>query len=182
MAQSVQFDVTKSKIVARLQSYVTRGRDARALLNGPILQIYKNAQYERFKTENSSETGQWKPLSTKPIKPWWIKNQEDRADEVNAWESGGYAAAKRYIYKDFPGGGEKIMVGTGKLEAGLTGDIGSGFKKIVTSRSLVISLDDSTVPYAKYAALERTFMSFGAITIDKMKAAIRDYMVRYDNG
>ncbi len=181
MAQSVQFDSTKSRIIARLQSYKEKARDARALLNGPILQVYKNAQYQRFQTENSSETGQWKPLSTKPIKPWWIKNSEDRAGEVAAWESGGYEAAKRFIYKDFPGGGSKMMIGTGRLFKGLTGDVASGFKKVVTSKSLVISLDDGIVPYAKYAALERPFMSFGNSTIEKIQEIIRKYMVE-DHG
>ncbi len=182
MAQSVKFEATESRIIGRLQSYIHKARDARALLNGPILQVYKNAQLKRFETENTSETGQWKPLSTKPLKPWWISNKEDRSAEVEAWESGGYAAAKRFIYKDYPGSGEKLMIGTGKTYKGLTGDVSSGFKKVVTTRSLVISLDDATVPYAKYAALERPFMSFGTDTIEKIQEMIREYMMGDKHG
>lgn len=168
---SVSFDDQENAITARLNSYILKAKDARALLNGPILSVYQNAQIQRFQTENASETGQWEPLSTKPLFYYWGTDPD-----LKGYFAGGYAEWKKRKYAGYPGGGEKIMIATGALSEAAIGR-GAGFRKVVTTRSLMVSVDDETIPYAKYAAMHRPFMNFGGNTINQMKDMIKDFML-----
>ena len=177
---SVSFTQTKDGITAKLNAMVSKSQNCAAFLTNVIYPMYVEAQQERWMTENSSETGAWVPLSTKPIKPWWIsKKQDDGESLIQAYETGGYAAAKRILYKGFPGGGNALGIAKGKLSDNVIGKngVGSGLNRIVTPNSMTLAIDDSLIPYAKYYARIRPVMFFGDATIEKMKAAIGTYLM-----
>lgn len=149
---TVSYKCTENKIQARLSSMIERARDPRAFLNTVIFDMYKQAQLNRWATENESETGRWQP----------IKNKY-------------YEARKRRRYAGFPGSGQKLMIAKGNLVYSASGK--KNLKKVVTNRGMILSIDDGAVPYAKYAATLRPIMSFGPNTIGQMRLAIGRFMM-----
>lgn len=131
---------------------INRAKDPRAFLNTVILNMYANAQLQRWQSENSSETGQWTQLNQK------------------------YAKYKKKRFASFPGAGNALMIATGKLSmaASLRGP---GYKKLVSVNSLEVSIDDTVIPYAKYAAVKRPIMQFGGATIESMKTVLGKYLM-----
>ncbi len=150
---TVNFKTTSNRIEGKLNAMITRAQDPRAFLNTTMVNMYANAQIQRWETANASETGTWPALDKD------------------------YEAAKKIRFAGFAGAGNAIMVATGKLSNAAILR-GGGVKKIVTTRALEISIDDSVIPYAKYAAQKRPFMSFGAQTIEKMQEAIKKYLIK----
>lgn len=149
---TVTFKTTSNKIEATLQSMVSKAKNPIPFLRRVIYPMYQQAQLNRWQTENSSETGQWMPLNTK------------------------YSEDKKRRYAGFPGGGNAIMIATGKLSKAAFGQT-SDLKRVITTSGMILTIDDGSIPYAKYAALKRPFMTFGGNTIGMFQDAIRKWML-----
>ena len=153
---TVSFKTTEDRIQSRLNDMIAKGRDASAILNTTIMDMYFQAQVIRWQTENSSEGAQWANYASK-----------------------NYAIYKQKKYASFPEGGRRKMIATGHLIKVATGQLGMGgaLKKVVTPNRLTVSIDDGETPYAKYVAKDRPIMAFGTDTRTMMRLAIGKYMM-----
>ena len=153
---TVTFAQTDNRITGKLTEMIGRARDARGFLQRVILPMYLEDQKKRFQSENNTETGQWAALNPK------------------------YEKLKKTKYAGFPGSGNAILVGTGKLSDAVL--LVSGGNKVITQNSITISVDSGVVPYAKYVQEKRQFMSFGGSSINQFKDAIRLYLMGHLHG
>jgi len=145
---------TKAGIEQRLKDMISRGRSVSAYLNRNLLQQFKDAQNERWQTENSSQGDQWEALD--PL----------------------YARQKKKRFASFPGSGNVMMVATGRLSQGAMGENSEYYYKVVTDRSFIFGINLGSLPYAKYPGMKRPFMSFSQDTVTEWKEGIKAYIVR----
>lgn len=127
---------------------INSATDIRAYFNTVVLEQYKNAQRERWMTENASEGSRWKDLNTD------------------------YAASKLTRFAGFPGGGRKMLIATGKLFENVFSP-----RKVVKPRTMELFVSTSDVPYARYVDEERPFMRFGRTTRSEILDGIRNYLL-----
>lgn len=120
-------------VTARLNKIIERGRDSRAFMVRVVRPTYQNAQRKRFMTENQSAGAQWAPLNPK------------------------YAKYKLTKFKDFPGGGTKINIATGKMFNTLVLQESGSYSEIATEFSYILAFDS---PYMKYVDEVRPIMQF----------------------
>lgn len=142
----------QDKITQDLKAMVSRANAVSSFLNRNIFQMYQKAQIERFQTENASETGQWQSLNSK------------------------YLKRKKKKYASFPGGGNAVMIATGKLKDAATGR--ANFTKLVTNTSFTISIDLGSIPYAVYPGKMRPYMEFSDATENSWSQAITDFITK----
>lgn len=110
-----------------------------------LLPMYKNAQIQRWMTQNASEGETWKPISSS-----WIKRKQ---------------ALKIKDEERYPGG-QAVMIFTKTLFKAVT-TIDRKFSRVLaTSKTFTVA---TTLPYAKYANAQRPFVGFGKSTDDKFK-------------
>lgn len=150
----ISFKQKKDTVSQYQKELLSRAAGLQAVLNGPIFKIYQKGQISRWQSENASETGQWPTLNAK------------------------YQTYKRKKFAGYPGGGTKMMIATGNLYAGATGQDTGKFTKIATNRKLSVNINDGALPYAKRVAVTRPFMTFNpdGDTIQQMKAIIAQYI------
>jgi len=134
----------------KLDTMISRAKNARAYLNRIAYPMYQEAQLERWKTENVSEGAPWKRLSPR------------------------YLAQKKIRFASEPYSGRKMLVATGRLLKSVVGSERRYHRKIVTDKKLIIS---TTVPYAAEVAEVRPFMVFGNNTKKKILEGFRKYVV-----
>lgn len=151
MADGARTQVKNPGVRDSLNAMVSRARNIRSYLNTVVVRQYQDAQMKRFQTENESEGATWVPLTPR------------------------YLAQKLIKYAESPGGGRKMLIATGRLsDAALMR--GEGYYKIVDNRSIRIGIDDGMIPYAKYVARTRPFMTFGSDTLAQMRAGIKNFI------
>lgn len=148
---SISYLKKQDGITQKLNSMCSRAKDVRAYLDTVVVQQYQKAQIKRWETENQSETGQWKELSS------------------------AYSQYKPRRFAKYPGAGKVLMIATGKLVDAATMR-GSGYTKMVTNYGMTIAMDTGSIPYAKYVANLRPFMSFGDSTISQMRQGLTNYI------
>ena len=137
-----------------LEGMVQRGKSVSAYLSRVVWPKYQKAQNERWQTENSSQGDHWVPLNVQ------------------------YARYKKKKFASYEGGGNKMMIATGKLSKGARGVDAGYFYKIISDSSFVIGMNLSSVPYAGYAGDARPYMEFSDDTLSDWKAGIRDYICK----
>ncbi len=135
----------------RLEGMIARGRSPSAFLNRNFLAMFKNAQRERFQTENSSQQGKWKALD-----PLYVRRRR----------------------KAFPGSGNAILVRTGRMAQGAQAIDSAYYYKTVSDDRFVLGINLGALPYATYPGRTRPFMSFTEETLTKWHQAIGDYIFR----
>jgi len=142
-AKGIRFEM--EACFARLDQMVTNARPEaiRGFFMRIILPLYKNAQRERWMSENASEGEQWMQLTSEA-----------------------YAKRKKKIAaeKSYPGGGTKLMILSGALVGAATGD-GPGLYAIASGTQFTIGIDIGQVDYAGYASEKRPTMKFSDETI-----------------
>jgi len=138
-------------VTTRLDSMIATGKDPRAFMLKIVRPAYQAAQRKRFATENQSEGQKWSPLNSK------------------------YAEYKLKKFKDFPGGGRKINIATGKLVNSLLLQDATLVNELVTHTSYVISIK---VPYAKYVDEARPIMQFRKQFTQDLKKQFTSWMLR----
>lgn len=150
---NVSFLRKQNDVTDRLNAMVTRARDVRSYLNTTVVRQYQTAQLNRWQTENASESDTWDSLN-------------DR-----------YAKWKAKKFASYPGGGKVMLVREGKLVSAATlRDGGASSYKIVTQTGIRIGINDGNLPYAKWVAGKRPFMSFGDATLSEMRAGLRAFI------
>lgn len=164
---------TSDGIGQALNAFIQRGKTVQAYLNRKAYRQYQTAQKERWQSENTSETGQWAPLSTKPFFAYWEKGPDGK---FGTYYAGGYEEQKKYLYAEFPGGGNALMIATGKLSQAAMGR-GDGKLKVITNTTMTVGIDDSAIPYGKWAAEARPFMHFGPTTIQKITGDLARWLI-----
>lgn len=103
-------------------------------LNRYLYPKYQQVQIDRWKTENQSQTGQWKALTSK------------------------YKKQKAKKFAAYPGAGQALMIATGRLASAAQGR--NNGLKIVTDRSITVGVDGGALSYAKYPGAVRPYMEF----------------------
>lgn len=122
-------------------------------LDRVVYRQYQKAQRKRWETENSdnfSAGGHWEALDP------------------------GYAAYKRKKFASYRGGGEKILIATGRLFEGVIGP-SQDHEKLVTERQIIIS---TSVPYAHYVDEDRTFTKFSPMFYSDVYQGLKEYLVK----
>lgn len=143
-------------VIKRLKKAIENvGRDFDAVLSRDVLTLYKNAQAQRFKTSNASETGRWKELNPN------------------------YKAWKRKAARRFPGGGQVMGIFTSRLYKAATMQNLEDTSAITRGRSLFINI---TVPYAGYFDQVRTISQFGPKTRQSFKDRVAKYISKQVKG
>jgi hypothetical protein len=130
------------------------GRDFDAILSRDILQLYKNAQAKRFKSQNQTEGDPWPQLNPT------------------------YARWKARYAKTHPGtfmgGGRAMGIATGRLYKAATMQNLNDTQAITRGRTLFINI---SVPYAGYFNEVRNISSFGPQTRQAFKDRIAKFIV-----
>lgn len=145
-------------IQQRLRGMLSRTDTIQSYLNRNLLRQFQQAQMKRWMTENDSEGGKWKPLTPK------------------------YAKYKRRKFSSAPGGGNALMVATGRLASGAQARDSSYFYKIVTNSSFTLGINLSALPYAAYPGRTRPYMQFSKETLRQFKQGILDYLAHGEGG
>jgi hypothetical protein len=136
MMARASFRKTSDVLGKSLQAMVDRGRSLSTYFNRALFPQYQQAQIERWETQGSSQGEEWAPL-TKP-----------------------YATRKKKLFAAFPGAGNVLMVATGRLASGAQGKDAANYVKLITDSMIRVSVNLSTLPYAKYPGVMRPFMIF----------------------
>lgn len=142
-----------------------------------IYKVYQRLQTKRFMTENSSEGEKWGALNSD-----YKKYKEKRY--------GGGPKRDGGTWKSWPGGGRKMLIGTGTLAGAVIGP-GSPFdssgisahRALFTSSQMTISVETSGMnaegkpfDYAEYVNDKRPFMEFSDASIEEMKKELTQFI------
>ncbi len=103
----------------------------------------------RWASENATEGGSWRALNAS------------------------YAIQKLKRYANFPGGGRKMLIATGRLVDSVTGDNKQDHYKLVAGNRLETG---TRVDYAKYVAEDRPFTAFGQTTVKDLTDSLNSYI------
>lgn len=145
--------VTHDGISDALNGMLSRAQTIQTFLRRVIYPQYTRAQERRWMTENMEDGARWAP--------------------VNAL----YARRKRSRYASYPGAGEKLMVATGRLSFAAVGR-GAGAYRMITNDKFVVGIDDTVVPYAKWAAETRPVMEFSDDRVRSWTKQVSEYIRR----
>jgi hypothetical protein len=151
MSDQIKVKVSPDGAIAQLRAMLDRGKLVRGWLNRVAYPMLVQIQRYRWESENLSEGGQW--VALKPE----------------------YATRKLKKFADYPGGGRKILIATGRLVQGMTGDNKSDHYKLVTDTSLEVG---TTVSYAKYVDEKRTITRLSSNTIQALRESLSKYITR----
>lgn len=149
MADSVGLTISQNGIEKTLSGMLSRSGLVRGWLNRVGYPMVIQAQRMRWASEGATEGDSWKPLNPS------------------------YAIQKLKRFKDFPGGGTKMLIATGRLVDSVTGDNTAEHYKLVTDESLEVG---TRVPYAKYVDEERDFHTLSVETEDNIRSSLKAYL------
>ena len=130
------------------------GRDFDAILSRDILQLYKNAQAKRFKSQNQTEGDPWPQLN--PTYAQW----KARYAKIHPGT--------------FMGGGRAMGIATGRLYKAATMQNLNDTQAITRGRTLFINI---SVPYAMNLAILSLNACFGPQTRQAFKDRIAKFIV-----
>lgn len=150
MANEGAIRMVKSAINRMHGDMLRVGNRVDAALAREIYRIYQNAQRARWMSENKSEGRPWKALNPT------------------------YQVKKIKRFAAYPGGGRKMLIATGALQASVIGTDTKHHRRLIERNRMVVA---TTLPYAAYVAEVRPFMEFGKATKAKIRAAIKKYWV-----
>lgn len=148
---AVSMTQTENGVELRIKAVFTRGKSLASYLNRYIYPQYQQAQIDRWKTENQSEGQVWDRLSS------------------------AYEKVKKTKFAGYPGGGNALMIATGRLSVAAQG--GTGALKLISDDYMVVGIDEGTIPYASYPGVRRPYMNFSNETIKKWTDMISHYVL-----
>ena len=152
MAIEASITPKEDGITKALNGMMNRVSTIEGYLDRNLWRQYQKAQIERFQSQSASEGNRWSELKPE------------------------YAKRKKRIYASYEGGGNVVMIATGKLAKGAEGEDSSYFYREVSSRGMKVYMNTGSVPYAAYAAEARPYMSFSQATLEEMRRGIRDFI------
>lgn len=155
-------DKYRKKVEDRFQNILKASDYFSAWANSKFLALYSNKQNQRWMTEGASEGANWRALNSS------------------------YAARKKIIYKDSPGSGTKMLIGTARLIGSLTppnyrlfeksGET-ERFRKLVEKNKITISIAvDSETEYFKYVDEKRPYTKFSDKTKQEIIKSYKKYL------
>ena len=136
------------------ESLLSRERAVQSFIVRVLYPYYKKLQIERWKSENSSQGENWRPISKKWID---IKTKDKQKDPSG-----------------FPGG-SAILIHSSTLFKSVTGLDQTYHRAEFTNTSMKIA---TTLDYAKWVAQDRPFMNFSDDSIDEMKKKFTDWWIK----
>lgn len=142
--------VTEKGITKYLSEMLKRAQKVDGWLNRVGYREIIRVQRKRWQTENKSEGKQWKPLKTEK-----------------------YKRLKLRKYRDYPGGGRKLLIATARLVQSMTGDEKRDHYKLVIKSRLEVG---TFVPYAKYVQEQRDIVGLSSETKSRLKKDLKDYL------
>lgn len=169
--------------IKKLLDMISRGKDKKAAF-ARVYPMYQRLQIERFETENSSEGDHWKDLNSDYAK-YKLKRygggprRKSKNQEASNWNS-------------YPGGGRKMLVGTGMLAGAAIGPGQnnpfvsgvSNHRAMFTESQMIISVEESgknpdgnNFDYAQFVSEQRQFMKFSSSSIHEMKKTVTEYVL-----
>ena len=155
-----------------------------------IYAMYQALQANRFQTENASEGSVWPDL-----------NEDYKEYKLKRYGGGKKRPTKkdpRTQWASWPGGGRKMLIGTGTLAGAVIGPSkGNPFDQsgifahnvLFTSNSLMVTISSSGINaegkpfnYPQYVNEKRPFMKFSSDSIDQMKQALSQFILGSSHG
>jgi hypothetical protein len=149
MADNIKLTVSVDGIRDRLSGMLNRAGLVRGWLNRVAYPKIIAAQRRRWITEGGSEGQVWAPLN--PM----------------------YATRKLRKFADYPGGGRKMLIATGRLVDGMTGDNTADHYKMVTDRTLETG---TTIDYARYVSEKRNIVDLSEETKQDLIEGLSKYL------
>lgn len=153
MAQNKGVTISVNGIANTLNAMAERSKLVTGWLNRVAYPELLKVQRVRWQTEGSSEGEKW--------------------DELNP----SYRTAKLRKFRDYPGGGRKMLVATSRLVGSMTGDNKAEHWKLLKGNELQMG---SIVPYAGFVDDSRDITSLGDATVDRLVRSLRAYIVTGD--
>ena len=151
MADNVSLSISVDGIGDYLKGMLDRAGLVRGWLNRVAYPMIIKAQQMRWMTEGASEGDGWAPLKNESYRKYKLKK-----------------------YRDYPGGGRKLLIATGRLYQGMDGENTADHYKLVTDTSLEVG---TTVSYAKYVNETRNIVDLGPETVDALVSGLSDYII-----
>lgn len=149
MADSVSLNVSVDGIGGKLNQMLSRGQLTRGWLNRVAYPMIVEAQRIRWASEGASEGRSWQRLNP------------------------AYAMYKLKKFAEYPGGGSKMLIATGKLVASMTGDQTSNHFKLVEDERILVG---TTLDYARYVDEARNITNLGQDTKQALQNSLRAYL------
>lgn len=151
MADHIALKVSYDGISKHFKKMIDRSELTSGWLNRVAYPLIIQAQRMRWASEGASEGDSWEPL-----------NQS-------------YAMRKLKRYANYPGAGRKMLIATGRLVAGVTGENRSDHYKLVKNGSLKMG---TTIPYAEYVNEARNFTDLGDRTTKDLAKRFSQYIAK----
>lgn len=140
----------ESGITSKCAKLVKKANAMQGFLNTVVYKEYQNAQRKRWITENVSEGKQWSALNAE------------------------YVKRKRRLFAAYEGGGNAMLIATGRLYKSIIGP-SPDHRKITTTKSLTIY---STVPYTEFVNKKRDFTEFGRAFEKRIQEKLHSYFFK----
>lgn len=163
-------DLKLKKMPTKLEEMATRAKSPQTYLNTVFLEDYRNAQRQRWMTENSSEGATWERLN--PAYAAYKLKRYGGGPKYKTGKRGEGRWVPDGSWPSYPGGGRKMLIATGDLFQSVIGP-GKGFNKIVTDRSIIIA---TSIDYAPMVNRLRPFMRFSQQRIKFWMAGYKKYI------
>lgn len=151
MADSIALKVSLDGISEYFNKMIDRTKLVRGWLNRVAYPTIIQAQRMRWVSEGASEGASWVPLNPS------------------------YAMRKLRRYANYPGAGRKLLIATGRLVGGVTGDNPNDHYKLVKDTSLEVG---TTINYAEYVNEVRNFTDLGDATTQHLAEQLSEYILR----
>lgn len=135
-------------ISEHFKEMASRARLTQGWLNRVAYPRLIKAQRMRWQTEGASEDEKWEPLNPE------------------------YRRSKLKRFADYPGGGRKLLIATGRLIDSMTGE-NSDHWKLVTPTLLEVG---TIVPYAGYVDEARDITSLSDQTVEEIADGLAEYI------
>lgn len=149
MADSIAVRISTDGISKKLLSMLDKGQLASGWLNRVAYPMIIASHRVRWASEGASEGRSWPALNP------------------------AYASRKLKRYADYPGGGRKMLIATGKLVASMTGDETQNHYKLVIENRLEVG---TTLGYAKYVDEKRPITILSSQTRANLSKSLNDYL------
>ena len=173
-----KIEITKNSIAQRLDSMLTLSKSSQAMAR--IYPIYQQLQTQRFMTENASEGQKWAPLQP-----------EYAAYKLKRYGGGRITrgSKKGSNWGSWPGAGTKTLIGTSTLGGAVIGP-GAPFEGVANHTALFLpfsmqirviqsgaNAEGKPFVYPQFVAEKRPFMAFSETSLNKMKSALRKFLI-----
>lgn len=152
MSDKISLKVSVDGISKYLEKMLDRSRLIEGWLNRVAYPTLIKVQRVRWQTEGASEGSTWAAIDQN------------------------YATKKLSLFRDYPGSGRKLLIATGRLIQGMTGENKSDHYKLVTKSSL--EMGTVGIDYAAYVDEKRDITTLSKETTSKLSDSLGKYLAK----